>query len=202
MSLKLSAKPLALFALAFMAGCSVVGDDAAKLFPSAADSSIIIDSVPPGATVLVMDKNVGTTPIRINRNDVFPLTYPREKESLYGMVTLKRTGCSDFTRTVSAKIMDRGLHAELDCNGAKPVAPQASVSHASEISRPSDTSRANDVSRTSEVSRANDVSRASEISRSGDAVEQRLEKIRDFLKKGLITEEEAQKARERALNSL
>ena len=43
---------------------------------------------------------------------------------------------------------------------------------------------------------------AGEAPHAGETVEQRLEKIKDLLSKGLITEEEARKTRERILNEL
>lgn len=160
MLLKRSAKAFALFNLVLAAGCSSTGTD---LFPVAGNSPIKIESVPPGADVYVMGEKVGVTPLQISRKDVFPNTYPREKESVYGRITLKKEGCSDFTRTVSAEIGNAGLHAKLDCGDINP---------------------------------------AGTASRNSETVEQRLDKIKDLLNKGLITEEEAKKARERVLNDL
>ena len=167
MFLKRSVKALALFNLLLMAGCSSTGGPG-NLFPAAGNEPIKIESVPSGAEVYVMGEKVGVTPFQINHKDVFPNTYPRDKEAVYGRITLKKEGCSDLTRTVNAEISNSGLHAKLDCGDMNPASPG--------------TTR--------------------EAPRSNEAVEQRLNKIKDLLNKGLITEEEAKKARERILNDL
>jgi len=169
--LKHSGKLLAFFTLLFAAGCSStegVSNNLGNLFPSAEDKPIRIDSDPSGAGVYVMGEKVGVTPLAISRKDVFPITYPKEREFLYGKVTLKKEGCLDFARTVNPKIIDGGLHAQLSCGDLTSVAPPTSM----------------DAPHTNET------------------VEQRLEKIKELLNKGLITEEEAKKARERVLNDL
>jgi PEGA domain len=167
MFLKRSGKALALFNLLLVAGCSSMGS-VSNYFPAAGDNPIKIESDPSGAAVYVMGEKVGVTPLKISHKDVFPNIYPKEKESVYGRVTLKKEGCSDFTRTVSAEISNVGLRAQLDCGDMNPT--------------PSRTPR--------------DAPRISET------VEQRLDKIKDLQNKGLITEEEAKKAREHILNDL
>jgi hypothetical protein len=62
-----------------------------------------------------MGEKIGVTPLLLSHNDVFPNTYPSEKVSVYGRITLKKDGCSDLTRTVSAEISNNGLHAKLNC---------------------------------------------------------------------------------------
>ena len=166
--MKRSGKALALFNLLLAAGCSSMGgvsNDVGNFFPSTAENPIKIESDPSGATVYVMGEKVGVTPLKISHKDVFPNTYPKEKESLYGRVTLKKAGCSDFTKTVNAEIINVGL---LDCGDMNPAS-----------------------SRTFR-----------DAPRINETVEQRLDKIKDLLNKGLITEEEAKKAREHVLNDL
>lgn len=167
MFLKRSGKMLAIFNLLLVAGCSSMGG-ASNLFPSASDNIIKIESDPSGAEVYVMGEKVGETPIKISQRDVFPNTYPKEKESMYGRVTLKKAGCTDFTRTVSVEISSVGLRAQLDCGDMNPASSKTSKS----------------------------------APLTNETVEQRLDKIRDLLNKGLITEDEAKKARERVLNDL
>ena len=111
-----------------------------------------------------MGEKVGVTPLKISHQDVFPNIYPREKLSLYGRITLKKAGCSDFTRTVSSEISNGGLRAQLDCVNMSPASSRAFME--------------------------------------APNLEQRLDKIKELLNKGLISEEEAKKARERVLNDL
>jgi hypothetical protein len=167
MFLKRLVKALALFNLLLIAGCSST-EGTGNLFPAAGNNPIKIESVPSGAEVYVMGEKVGVTPLQISHKDVFPNTYPRDKESAYGRITLKKEGCSDFTRTVSAEISSAGMHAKLDCGDINPASPGTSK----------------------------------DAPRSSETVEQRLDKIKDLLNKGLITEEEAQTARARVLNDL
>lgn len=166
MFLKHTGKTLALFGLLLAAGCSSSGG-AGNLFSAAGDKPIKIESVPPGADVNVMGENIGVTPMMLSRDKVFPNLYPKEKESLYGKVTLRKAGCLDFTRTISTEIGNYGLHAQLDC-GDKSTASTSSGT----------------------------------ASPASETVEQRLDKVKDLLGKGLITDEEAKKARERILNGL
>lgn len=170
MFLKLSGKMLALSTIVFTAGCSSMNgmnSGMGSLFSASGNNPIKIESDPPGATVYVMGENLGITPLKVSNTDVFPNIYPREKESLYGKVTLKKAGCADITRVVNADMINSGLHAKLDCGDLNP---------------------------SSAVSR--------NAPRSNETVEQRLDKIKDLLSKGLITEEEAKKAREHIINDL
>jgi hypothetical protein len=160
MFLKYLAKSFAIFCLLLLAGCLTGG----SMFSPAGDKPFKIESSPSGAAVYVMGENIGVTPLEISHKDVFPNIYPREKESLYGKIILKKAGCKDYTRTISGDISSYGLHAKLECADLNP-APSAAPA-------PSET------------------------------VEQRLDKIKDLLNKGLITEEEAKKARERILKEL
>lgn len=168
-------KALALFPLLLVAGCSSmdgVEHDIGNMFQSNTNNPIRIQSVPPGADVYVMGEKVGMTPLKLDQKAVFPNTYPKEKESLYGKVTLKKAGCSDYVKTVNSKIMDVGLKATLDCGQSAPQYQQGSAPQYSMPARMSKT------------------------------VEQRLEEIKDLQSKGLITEDEARKAREHVLNDL
>lgn len=160
-------KAPALFGLLLAAGCSSTGSLGNLLQAQAAGNNPIkIESDPTGADVFVMGEKIGVTPLEINPNVVFPTTYPKEKESLYGKVTLKRAGCSDVTKDIDIKTTNVGLHAQLQCGDIAPVRMPKEAPGTSQ------------------------------------SVEQRLQRIKDLLDKGLITEEEAKKARERVLNDL
>ncbi|MGB9093388.1 MAG: PEGA domain-containing protein [Gallionella sp.] len=156
------AKSFIIFSLLLLAGCSSGG----SAFPPAGNAPFKVESDPAGAAVYVMGENMGVTPMQLSHTDVFPNIYPREKESLYGKIILRKAGCKDYTRTVSGDITSFGLHAKLDCASSAP-APSAAAQAA-----PSET------------------------------VEQRLDKIKELLNKGLISEDEAKKARARILNEL
>ena len=173
MLVKCSRGTPALLVLLLVGGCSSLGggsDNATSYYlPQASGNNPIkIESVPSGADVFAMGEKLGTTPLAVDPKDVFPITYPKEKEGLYGKVTLKMAGCSDLTKTVSTKIMNGGFRAQLQCAGSIPALSE----------KPKDASD------------------------SSATVEQRLITIKNLLDKGLITEEEAKRARERVLNEL
>lgn len=171
MYLTRSGKVLALFSLLFVAGCSSTGgasNDVGSFFPSAGDNTFKIDSNPSGVAVYVMGEQVGVTPLKLGKKDVFPNIYPMEKVSLYGKVTLKQEGCAEFTRPINAEIINSGLLAQLDCADKNPPLTMPSGS----------------------------------TPRISESIEQRLDKIKELLNKGLISEEEAKKARAHVLNEL
>ncbi|MGA7595966.1 MAG: PEGA domain-containing protein [Gallionella sp.] len=156
------AKSFVVFIFLLLAGCSSGG----RFFPPAGNAPFKVESDPAGAAVYVMGNNMGVTPTQISQKDVFPNIYPRENESLYGKIVLRKAGCKDYTRTVNGDITSFGLHAKLDCASTSP-APSAAVQAAP-----------------------------------GETVEQRLDKVKELLNKGLISEDEAKKARARILNEL
>ncbi len=153
------AKLFVFFSLLLLAGCSSGG----SAFPPAGNAPFKVESDPAGAAVYVMGENMGVTPMQISHTDVFPNIYPRQKESLYGKIILRKAGCKDYTRTVSGDITGFGLHAKLDCGSPTPSTAAQPAS---------------------------------------ETVEQRLDKVKELLNKGLISEDEAKKARARILNEL
>lgn len=168
---------LALVPLLFAAGCSSmdgVEHDLGNMFASTANNPIRIQSDPSGADVYVMGKKVGTTPLKISQSDVFPTNYSKDMQDLYGKVTIKMAGCSDYVKTVNTKIVNVGLKAKLDCGQNSPEAQQTGAA-APQYRMPA---------------------------RMSKTVEQRLQEIKDLLSRGLITEDEAKQARERVLNDL
>ena len=123
MSLKHSAKSLAVFSVVLVAGCSNAG----SWFPPSGDKPFKVESEPSGAEVYVMGANLGVTPVEISQKDVFPTVYPSDKVSLYGKVTLRKAGCADLTKTINGNIIASGLRAKLDCANPAPAAPAPSM---------------------------------------------------------------------------
>jgi len=159
------------FAILLAGGCSSNNGGSSDLGSlgapkSVTDFAIKIESDPAGADVFAMGEKIGTTPLVISSNDVFPNQYSKEKEPFYGKVTLRKIGCTDLTRTVDKKLVL--MRAQLECGQPGGVV--------SEKPKPSPDAAA--------------------------SAEQRLTRIKELLDKGLITEEEARKARERIINEL
>jgi len=70
-----------------------------------------------------MGSRVGLTPLTLDEKRIFPLTYPEEKQALYGAVELRKADCSNAMQRVSTRALERGVHVKLDCAGT-PVATQ------------------------------------------------------------------------------
>lgn len=82
-------------------------------------NEISVNSEPSGASVYVMGKLAGTTPIVIDSNSVFPAAYLPEDEQDYGHITLTHEGCSDKRIKISTRMISDGLKASLDCSVKK-----------------------------------------------------------------------------------
>jgi hypothetical protein len=135
-------------------------------------------SEPAGATVLANGKAIGTTPMQIHAERVFPakrrgLGWERE-----GTLTLERPGCAPRTLEVDDDTLKRSLTVDLECRPGAPavVAPAAA---------PQQTATA---------------SQAAPL-RTG-ATAQRLEELDGLRRQGLITEQEYQSIRKRILDRL
>ena len=100
-----------------LSGCAAMPKDA---------SIIPVESDPPGATVYVLDKAYGTTPLVLRHQDVFPVTYDPARQHLYGRIVLRKEGCREHAQPVSTKVYARGLSVRLDCGpvgAGQPAAP-------------------------------------------------------------------------------
>ena len=67
-----------------------------------------------------MGSRVGVTPLTLDEKTIFPLTYPEEKQALYGAVELRKADCSNAMQRVSTRALEQGVHIKLDCAG-EPV---------------------------------------------------------------------------------
>ena len=168
---------LAPLLVALASGCAPMGTKPGR---------VDVSSDPAGADVYVMGSKVGVTPLALDQDAIFPLTYPAEKQALYGMVELRKAGCLPARQNVSTRAVSRGLHVKLDCGEAaraetpaprqtQPAAPAAS---------------------------ANEQAPATPVVKQTPAIEQRLKQVQELRDKGLITEQEAQEIRRRILEEL
>lgn len=95
----------------------LIGCGHSTLTPTSSDQLKVI-SEPLEAEVYVMDKLVGHTPLELSIRKIFPVTYPPEKEHLYGKVVLIKKGCEKMVVPVSMKRLSEGVHARLECKQA------------------------------------------------------------------------------------
>ena len=80
-------------------------------------SEIAVDSEPSGASVYAMGKLLGSTPLVVRHQDVFPVAYEPDQEDLYGNLLLTRDGCQDYRQRVNTAVLRKGVKVKLDCAG-------------------------------------------------------------------------------------
>ncbi|MCU7934195.1 MAG: PEGA domain-containing protein [Candidatus Thiodiazotropha sp. (ex Dulcina madagascariensis)] len=124
-----------------------------------------VESVPSGATVTIMDKNLGETPLRITQQQIYPAAYDPAQQQRYGEILIKKKGCRDYRKRISYRDFNQGLTVELDCGDAETDA------------------------------KANGHQR-------DRTIKQRLIRLDNLKRDGLISEEEYRQARERILEAL
>ncbi len=166
---------LAPLAVVLAAGCAPI---------SAKPGRVDVTSDPAGAEVYAMGSKVGVTPLTLDQDVIFPLTYPSEKQALYGMVELRKTGCADARQSVSTRAVARGIHVKLDCGAAARVKTPA----------PREAQPA-PVPASGQVAPA-------PPPKEKPGIELRLRQVQELRDKGLITEQEAQEIRRRIVDEL
>ncbi len=93
-------------------GCNAIGTVTQD---GSADTRIQITSEPSGATVYLMGKKTGVTPITVSERDIYPVSYAPETEKYYGKIMLRKEGCKEFSRRLTRSNVYEGLTAKLDC---------------------------------------------------------------------------------------
>ncbi|MFK5895147.1 MAG: PEGA domain-containing protein [Pseudomonadota bacterium] len=92
----------------FFYGCGGIG-----LAPS--NNVISVNSVPSEAKVYVMGHKIGNTPLKVQQRQVFPVVFDPDDSTLYGTITLKKEGCTDYREKVSFAVLEDGINAQMDC---------------------------------------------------------------------------------------
>lgn len=170
---------LALLVITLAPGCAPMG---------AKPGRVEVTSEPAGADVYAMGSKVGVTPLTLDQDVVFPLTYPAEKQTLYGVIELRKAGCADARQGVSTRALARGIHVRLDCGEAATAEKPA----------PSEMQPAPALTPVPAGGQVAPTATPKETS----GIEQRLRQVKDLRDKGLITEQEAQEIRRRILDEL
>ena len=137
-----------------------------------------IRSEPSGATVLANGKMIGTTPMQIYADRVFPhqrkgLDWHRE-----GTLTLERPGCTPETMQVDNDLLKRSLTVDLECRPDAPVVTRSGAVPAQAAAAPRPATRP-----------------------SGGTA-QRLKEVEELRRQGLISVDEYQSIRRRILEQL
>lgn len=172
-----------------------------------------VESVPSGATVTIMDKNLGETPLRITQQQIYPAAYDPAQQQRYGEILIKKKGCRDYRKRISYRDFNQGLTVELDCGDIAETHPLPSHSstlaaprpatgrHASEAVAPNAAQPVTAQDSTSEQGPAETNAKANGHQRDR-TIKQRLIRLDNLKRDGLISEEEYRQARERILEAL
>ncbi|MES9828297.1 MAG: PEGA domain-containing protein [Candidatus Thiodiazotropha sp.] len=177
-----------------------------------------VDTEPSGATVYVMGIAIGETPISIPQQQIYPAGYDASKEPMYGTLLIRKTGCQDLRRRIRYQEFNTGLSVELNCSGtrsstskqssqpAKAVAPSV----ISPLDRPPAAKnvemeqKRHSATQQSPAPRHTPKTEKIEAGKqpANNTVKQRLIRIDDLRREGLITEEEYQQVRKKILDAL
>ena len=142
-----------------------------SLIPSQQDN-FQVDSVPVGASVLVLGEAMGQTPMTLTTREVFPQSFDYNKQHLYGRVELRHPGCKPLITSVSSRVISSGLKAKLECDNIPQAQQEPSATQPTTVP-PEPTS-----------------------------LKQRLQKLKELYQENLISEEEYAEKRRRLLEEL
>lgn len=156
-------------------GCMIVFLQACS--SSVKKSEPNVTSSPSGAIVSANGLKIGVTPLSTNLYKAFPTGWTDWKLSAQGVLTIKKTGCEDFTLKVDDAVLGKPIHARLKCSG-KPV-----VIKTVPVQKPVTPVKHMPMKKMSKI-------------------ERRLKELSHLFKSGVITKEEYKKTRVRILNEL
>lgn len=92
------------------------------------DAEIEVQSVPAGATVLIMGKSWGSTPLRLRLKQAFPALYRPEQPYVGMAIYLRKEGCNDYRQPLHRRSIPERIQVELDCEaGVATTAAPAPV---------------------------------------------------------------------------
>lgn len=168
-----------------LAGCTGLGS-------IAGNDTLSIESTPPEATVFVMEEAVGKTPIELSQQTLFPSTYAPDKQHLYGQVILRKPGCEDHEARISSSAIARGLQVTLKCG---EVAKQVATT-------PSAAPSANKMEEATHEPAIAETPATLPVSQGSLPAKERLQRIDELKREGLIDEGEYREVRQRILDSL
>ena len=135
-----------------------------------------VTSTPSGADVFANLLELGKTPLQADLYDAFPASWQNSIYQAQGVLVVKKDGCKDFTLKVSDFILSKPIHAELECSVAEKPKTSTAVAAPEIVKTP--------------------------IVTTHGSTEKRLEEVEALRQKGVITEDEYKKTRERILSEI
>ncbi|MET0071306.1 MAG: PEGA domain-containing protein [Candidatus Thiodiazotropha sp.] len=174
-----------------------------------------VESDPPGATIYLLDKAIGETPVTISQQQLYPAGYDAGKHRMYGSLSFKKEGCEDLTKRIHYEHFSSGLTVELDCEDAAaltgspsdpPVNTKPSAARSDGVSQGVSADRDPAAVTTLPASTAPPIhGNAGEFAdrqSAGLTIKQRLLRIDGLKREGMISEEEYRQARKKILDEL
>ena len=175
------------------------------------DMPLKVVSEPEGATVYIMGEAVGETPIAITQQRIYPAGYDADKQQQYGQLLIRKTGCRDLRKRIRYTDFDTGISVRLDCNATPGVTARQSIATPGTQQDHATSTRSMDVAPSSDT-RSQPVAAPRQAGEAG-AIEadahsegitpkQRLIRIDNLKRDGLISDEEYREIRKRILDAL
>lgn len=78
-------------------------------------SNITIDSTPRGAEVYASGEKIGTTPLDIVPDKIFPPRWVKTTYRAAGVLSIDKKGCKPYTLEVDDYVLSKDILAELEC---------------------------------------------------------------------------------------
>ncbi|MES9992023.1 MAG: PEGA domain-containing protein [Candidatus Thiodiazotropha sp.] len=182
------------------------------------DMPLKVESDPPGATVHILGKAVGETPITLSQQQLYPPGYEAGSQQNYGSLSFSKEGCEDLTKRVHYRDFSSGVSAALKCEETNTVTTQPSISPAPPpLSTPTlnegipDTPEGTDgaakpggnpLPASAEQPIHKTEKDSADKQSTGLSIKQRLQRIDNLKREGIISEQEYLQARKKILDEL
>jgi hypothetical protein len=193
MNYKKASLVTAMIAVGLITGCaSDKGHSQGSSWIPETSDSLTVETTPAGAEVWIMGKREGVSPGTFPASLIFPRQYRQEDIGLYGRVRLVKEGCESMMLPVSTQALASRMKVKLNCAAPAPApAPIASQPHPVPVASP-------------EAYRAPQVAPASTPAPAAmpSTAKERLLRLEELRRDGLISEEEYQTLRKRVLDTL
>ncbi len=134
---------------------------------------VTVDSYPQGAHVIANGKDIGKTPLKIEPDDVFPPRWFGSNYTVKGKLEFKKPECELVSIKINDSILSKDISQQLTCSDKQVTQTNAPANLQNKKALPMN-----------------------------DNIPQRLEKLTQLHRKGLVTDKEYKTQRLRILNEL
>ena len=149
------------------------------------NETLSLKSTPTSASVYIMDKKIGETPLEIGQDILYPTAYDPTKQEQYGVVVIKSDGCKAYSRRIGYRELARDIDVILECGNLQDKA-------ATEKEAVAET-------QSSKPAPADDIGLEPDQTKS---VKDRLMELNQLKQEGLISPQEYNAIRQRIMDSI